>query len=536
MMGIAILILAIIISIIVLILVEKWRSKNNEIRRAQNYAKNIELREESFKQKINEEVSSLITEIQNSLQCFKEELDIWLEEKPRKSQIYIREPILDKLARINNFISLFFEHILYTIRKDRKDVFNEISSLKSEIKNIVDTLENQLIPANNNKGTSPPDAQERYLILKDHIIDRLHKTLGSFDPNKKIENRSLIVELKECNKCIKFFFEKIINIIKEKDKVYLNIKDDLKKGLSSLSAVVSDLDLLDYDLASEYLLIKSHPAPLKAEEIKNLKLKVKKEKEAWKLMEYYYDTLFTLFPDLNIFLEDLTSIQQLQKSTLQNLEEDVDRTRYYLTKEEWEQMPEVERNQKALDRYISSRKTSWQIGRDYEMFVGYEYQKEGWFVNYHGIEKQLEDLGRDLIAKKDGKTLIIQCKYWAQYKEIHENVISQLYGTAIQYKLSERDTNEIIPVLITNIDISEKAKEFSDYLKIKVIKKDMRSFPRIKCNINPSTGEKIYHLPMDQQYERAQIKNKGEFMAFTVQEAIKAGFRRAWRYHGIQED
>ena len=57
----------------------------------------------------------------------------------------------------------------------------------------------------------------------------------------------------------------------------------------------------------------------------------------------------------------------------------------------------------------------------------------------------------------------------------------------------------------------------------------MQEYPRIKCNIN--NGEKIYHLPFDQQYDRTQIKNNGEFYAFTVKEAILKGFKRAKRHY-----
>ena len=56
----------------------------------------------------------------------------------------------------------------------------------------------------------------------------------------------------------------------------------------------------------------------------------------------------------------------------------------------------------------------------------------------------------------------------------------------------------------------------------------------IKCNINQTTGEKIYHLPFDQQYDKCIITPEtGEFYAMTVAEAEEAGFRRAMRWKGI---
>jgi hypothetical protein len=61
-------------------------------------------------------------------------------------------------------------------------------------------------------------------------------------------------------------------------------------------------------------------------------------------------------------------------------------------------------------------------------------------------------------------------------------------------------------------------------------------FPRIKCNINyDGLGGKtyIYHLPMDLNYDVTKIENEGEFMALTVAEAESKGFRRAYKWHGL---
>jgi hypothetical protein len=44
----------------------------------------------------------------------------------------------------------------------------------------------------------------------------------------------------------------------------------------------------------------------------------------------------------------------------------------------------------ALDRYLASRKKPWELGRDYERYVGYVREKTGARVSYHGIFKGLE--------------------------------------------------------------------------------------------------------------------------------------------------
>ena len=113
---------------------------------------------------------------------------------------------------------------------------------------------------------------------------------------------------------------------------------------------------------------------------------------------------------------------------------------------------------------------------------------------------------------------------------IHEKHIAQLYGTTIQYKISNKTTKKIVPVFTTNINLSDTAKEFAKYLDVKLYENlKMEDFPRIKCNINE--GNKIYYLPMDQQYDTTKIDGKGEFFAYTVEGAEKKKFRRAWRWH-----
>ena len=54
----------------------------------------------------------------------------------------------------------------------------------------------------------------------------------------------------------------------------------------------------------------------------------------------------------------------------------------------------------------------------------------------------------------------------------------------------------------------------------------------IKCNIGKE-GERIYHLPFDQQYDRCRIDLRiGECYVETVKGAEEKGFRRAQRWTG----
>ena len=112
----------------------------------------------------------------------------------------------------------------------------------------------------------------------------------------------------------------------------------------------------------------------------------------------------------------------------------------------------------------------------------------------------------------------------------------QLYGSVIEYNLENKQ--HAAGILITNTVLSDKAKEFAQVLGI-AYKENVAlgTFPRIKCNIGIGEfGErtKIYHLPFDQQYDATKTDGENEFMALTVEEAERAGFRRAYRWHGIE--
>jgi len=166
--------------------------------------------------------------------------------------------------------------------------------------------------------------------------------------------------------------------------------------------------------------------------------------------------------------------------------------------------------------------------------------------------KGLEHLGRDLIAKKGKDTKVIQCKYWRPERIVREKHVFQLFGTTVEYYIKNNPDifvngyplfTEVInmvnvqPIFITTTILSEEAKKFANVLGV-LVKENyaMQSYPSIKCNISTTTGEKIYHLPFDQQYDRTIIeKEKNELYVETVAEAEALGYRRAFRWRGERE-
>lgn len=259
--------------------------------------------------------------------------------------------------------------------------------------------------------------------------------------------------------------------------------------------------------------------------------RIKENREAFYQLSY----LRELYPSVDAILSD-----DYKPDLPQSVTSGFDPARSYLSSEEWHRLPQAERDQLALDRYVHSHsKSKWQIGRDYELSVGYEYIQKGYQVDTHGSYMGLRDLGRDIIASGSDRILIIQCKHWSESKTIHEKHIYQLYGTTISFQIEHPDIQvPVCGVFVTTASLSPVAKKAAKMLGISVVEHHkMIDFPRIKCNIGHNTSgshSMIYHLPMDDQYDTTKIDKPGEFYAFTVQEAVEKGFRRAYGWHNHQ--
>ncbi len=327
----------------------------------------------------------------------------------------------------------------------------------------------------------------------------------------------------------------------------IDLANQLKKDLNILSKQYSEGFPLLADAYSEYLALfdgkyakyletKSHPAQKSADLVRQLsKQKTEAVKQA-KITEFinkYYETLAPFLIDAKgELLEELEAREVLQEYTP---EEQLDSVVKFVSKEEYRKFPTVVRNQLALDRYWERRKSKGAIGFLYERYVGYLFEKKGYEVEFHGIFKGFEDLGRDLIAKKGNEVVVIQCKNWSQFKTIYENHIFQFFGTVYKYKL-DYPKAKVSAAFYTSTQLSEIAKGFSKDLGIELVENfKLQRYPCIKCNISGKDKEKIYHLPMDQQYDTVVIEpKKGELYSMTVEEAEKKGFRRAFRWNPKQ--
>ncbi|MGD0583759.1 MAG: restriction endonuclease [Bacteroidales bacterium] len=378
------------------------------------------------------------------------------------------------------------------------------------------------------------------LILFANILDRI----GNIKKRNAEKEQAILAQQQ-------LVFDEKVLFAQYKQEVKESL-DTLQKektqGFPWLATAIADY-YENYDkIFAKYLESKKRPAFVQAEKIKEIAKEKKLFKREFLTTKYIIDYYETLFPWLREYV-GFNSDELIKSIYKENLSEEEDPVSFYITKSEFENLSVTERNQRALDRYWNRDKDPWQIGRDYERYIGYLYEINGFKVQYHGIKKVKEDLGRDLICKKGNQIEIVQCKYWSSQKgiPIRENHVTQLYGTTIKYLLDCKridrtiqidlfpellKQSNILPVLVTTTELSDTAKDFAKVLGIRVDKIPMDNiYPCIKCNINFQTNEHIYHLPFDQQYDNTMIcTTKGERWANTVKEAESYGFRRAWRW------
>ena len=406
--------------------------------------------------------------------------------------------------------------------KLRRFGFNSINDALGEI-NTLRVIRDHFI----REAAELKKENERYCILleeKESEISILKSRVESLTSrlNKAITER---MELEES--------------IRQRDSFIIGIRDGTQTNMYPVAAsVISDYETLYLRQYADALDWGNNiKRQQKMTSLVELRKWARGEIEKHKIASYQLQYLLALYPALQDVLDTDYCDLRVERDKIP----EYDYTREYLSKEEWAQLSESERNQLALDRYIESHnKTKWQIGRDYEMYIGYTYEQNGWTVQYTGIEMGFEDLGRDLIAQKDGKIEIVQCKYWSESKTIHEKHVMQLYGTVIAYQIQNPRVppERINAVFITNIQLSDTARKFADVLDVHVREHVPKGdYPRIKCNIGKDEcGDKtyIYHLPMDLNYDSVKLDKPGECKVFTVKEAEDKGFRRAFKWHSTE--
>jgi len=385
-----------------------------------------------------------------------------------------------------------------------------------------------------------------------HGTDWLESQISEFERHKK-EAEKKIAQDKEANiRLVELERDKLRNEIAEFErykeeaegrivqdkKAIIQLSEEKSQGFPWLAQAYADFFHLKDLEKADYLEEKPHPAPKAAEKVREVASQRRVAEKLYRILKYKLEYYENLFPWLVDFtgedIDDLIrQITERKEKGTEEIEESDDPAKRWLTQAEYSGLPTVEKYQLALDRYWKKKKSKWEIGRDYERYVGYLYETRGYNVYYQGIVEGLSDLGRDLICRKDNWVEIIQCKYWSRRNPIHEKHIFQLLGTVIAYRI-DNPKMRVEPWFITSTLLSETAKRFAKELDIRWTENyPLKSYPCIKCNVSRRDGEKIYHLPFDQQYDRTLVEEeRNECYVETVKEAEDLKFRRAFRWRG----
>lgn len=318
----------------------------------------------------------------------------------------------------------------------------------------------------------------------------------------------------------------------QQDKaLFDSIVASTKQGSPEFARQYADFLYLIDMKTSDRLTHKNRPARSAAQQVRQIAAEKREITQKSKILEYQLCFYESLFPWLLDFKEITVSEALSYTSSADSSKTEYGSLKNWLSPEEFSSLDSCARLQLALDRYSKRQKSNWQIGIEYERYIGYLYEQKGYKVRYYGATEGLEDMGRDLIAIKEDKILIIQCKRWSVEKTIHEKHIFQLYGTTVLQKIQHPDQN-VSGVFVATTSLSPIAKSCADYLQIKTVENyPLKPYPVIKCNVS-KTGEGIYHLPFDQQYDRVMVNpDDGDFYVSTVKEAEEKGFRHAWKWH-----
>jgi hypothetical protein len=387
----------------------------------------------------------------------------------------------------------------------------------------------------------PPEAQE--LIqrveelpeLADRHRARLEQELAGIRKRGEREVEELAREIKRKRAEFEAELKAARSRLDEDRVAFEEMRQSHARVGSVLAQAWADYEHARAEAIAQELESKTHPAPTAAHAVREKGQRLAEMRRRAKLAEFIVELYEWHFP----WLVELRDAQEgeayLEAPASGGGDRPGDPAGRWLSKDEWQALEPAERNQRALERYLKSRKSPWQLGRDYERYIGYLRERAGCTVTYQGIAKGLEDLGRDVLAERDGTLEVIQCKRWAQRKTIHEKHVFQLYGTVVLARL-ERPGQQVTGTFTTTTSLSEKAKEVANYLEIKIEERvSLADYPRIKCNIGRD-DERIYHLPFDQQYDSTVIDpSRGELYVATAPEAEERGFRRAWRWQGEGE-
>ncbi len=189
----------------------------------------------------------------------------------------------------------------------------------------------------------------------------------------------------------------------------LNMRGYLEVSSTFLAEASRYLD----EIEAAYLEVKRHPARKAAEKVREISSHKRVIEKKLHLLEGELLYLSNIFPPIfeawEYYLTDDEFLNRVSDT------DDIDPITRYLDPDEYKGLSDWQKSDLALRRYLDRSHSQLEIGRMHERYLGYLYEKEGWEVQYRGLIDGYEDMGRDLICRRDNmrrnrSSKVLECK------------------------------------------------------------------------------------------------------------------------------
>ena len=223
-------------------------------------------------------------------------------------------------------------------------------------------------------------AESKIELQKQEIEVKKEKTKSEIE----LYRQKIELELEEKRK-------ELFTLVKNSDverQALIQLAHEKSQGFPWLAKAYKDYYQLKDEKTILYLENKPHPALKAAEDHRQIAKERREAEEAARLANYLLDYCRSLAPWLDEYIGlDANALDEIIKdihSAWEKKEEEFDEEvkRYFGPK--YENLTPTERLQKKLERWWERpNKTLLQVGREYERYIGYLYENNGWDVNYH---------------------------------------------------------------------------------------------------------------------------------------------------------
>ena len=188
--------------------------------------------------------------------------------------------------------------------------------------------------------------------------------------------------------------------IRQNEKFLRDLINSKVRDFPIVADIVSELDTIRDKNKSYYLEFKKRPAPKAAETVMEVRREKRELIRQNKALEWEMKYIRRLLPWIDEIednpMEPVNRTSDYYNPNY-NVEDsnknDIDNAGYWLTPQEYQSLSNVQKYQLALDRYNKRHKSNWEIGRDYERYIGYLFEQKGFKVDYTRIKDGFNDLG-----------------------------------------------------------------------------------------------------------------------------------------------